>query len=261
MVVVDVVDSRVRYANYFAYSFFLSSFAPLPPPLSLLCRVFFSPSLFLSLFVSLLYECVHECAMTPMNRWPCTYCSTNSSTDEKREEERVQYAQLLLLFYRPILLLLLFFPLLHLSPSLSFCMCTYMFNVRWRRHRKEKDELLAHMQTSKRIFYINVIVKKKKLQFASNATRERAREGCNFLFSLCIYMYIYAQLYDDYFCYFAFCYYLLLNVPTCYIFSLFFSLERVCVTKEATSLIWLELIWIDRDCHWCMIFAFMNGFF
>jgi hypothetical protein len=67
MVVVDVVSSRVRYTNYFAYSFFSFFFTPLPPPLSLVRRAFFS-FFFLSFSFSFFFLRVYVCAMTPMNR-------------------------------------------------------------------------------------------------------------------------------------------------------------------------------------------------
>ncbi len=66
MVVVDVVSSRVRYANYFAYSFFFLLYTIAA---AIIAR---SPSLFLFFFLSFSFSFfflrVYVCAMTPMNR-------------------------------------------------------------------------------------------------------------------------------------------------------------------------------------------------
>ena len=104
MMLVDVVSSRVRCANDFAY-FFSFFFAPLPPrhyqasfSLSLsrsrspflpcsLARFFLFSSLSFSLSLSFfLRVCDCVCAVTPMNRWPCTYCSSNSNADGSERE-------------------------------------------------------------------------------------------------------------------------------------------------------------------------------
>jgi len=65
-----------------------------------------------------------------------------------------------------------------------------MFTIKRRRRRKEeKDELLAHMQTSKsaRALCVNVTVKKAII------ARSEERKGA--IFSFCLYMYIYICIY------------------------------------------------------------------
>jgi hypothetical protein len=200
------------------------------------------------------YVCV--CAMTPMNRWPCTYCCSYSSADER---ERTQCAQLLPLFRRLILFLSFFF-LLH-TLSLSSFMYVHVCVHHKTTMSSQKKKKMSCLHICKPIRARTLHLRRRQ---KSNYNSLRRKKKSYFLFlPVYMYMYIYVQWCDSYIdavpsatiCFWT-------NQRFALFLSFFFLHMYIYIeyVQKETRLILLQSM-TGQNWYYHIIFAFMHKFF
>ena len=172
MVVVDVVSSRVRYANYFAYSFFFFLLCTIAATINARSRSFFLFFSFFSLsFLFLLFACICMCndAHEPMTMYISQQqCKRERERERERERRETREEGNNAIRATTTIVLPLYFTsfafffacFFSLSLARLLVICTYICSARRRRHRKKKMSCLHIRKRNKRALCVNVTVKK-----------------------------------------------------------------------------------------------------